>query len=235
MPPQYPHICAKALSDGNSVVKLDQIMGCKNWAMIIIRDIGMLDDWKKERIAQNLLYSEELGCQGNAIEHRLCDGIQKTRSILSQLGRPGTSPERASTEVDFKETDIQIITHLYALSTRVYLHVVVFGQNCESLLLQEKVAQSIAAFRNLPNPKLLRSLVWPVCITGCMATTDEQQRFLRGICRSLTRKGCTFGTLLSALDVMEKCWEIRKEEGNGPKDCDWLTAMERLGNRVLLV
>jgi C6 transcription factor Pro1 len=235
MPPQYPHICADALSDGNSVIQLDQIIGCENWVMLIIRDIGVLDGWKKTRIAQNFPYIEELGIRANAIEHRLYDGIQRSISVLSQFGPSTASQELLSGGVDFKNINIHIVTHLYALSTRVYIHVIIHGPDCGSLPLQERVAQSIAAFHNLPDPKLLRSLVWPFCITGCMATSDEQQQFLTDICHSVTTNGGGVGTLKSALDVMEKCWEMRKEEGIKSQGCDWLRAMERLGNKVLLV
>jgi hypothetical protein len=43
--------------------------------------------------------------------------------------------------------------------------------------IQNSVSNTLEAFRVLPDPTLLRNLVWPFCIIGCMASKKNEEFF----------------------------------------------------------
>lgn len=45
--PQYADTWAAALGDVDSKVQLQHLMGYENWTMIVIREIAVLEDWKR--------------------------------------------------------------------------------------------------------------------------------------------------------------------------------------------
>ena len=94
------------------------------------------------------------------------------------------------------------------------------------------VAFSMAALGELTNKDLVRNLLWPVCIAGCMAT-GEHEPCWRDLLSNVSRDRWSFSYPSKVLTIMEECWRLRKckpETG-----VDWRTAMESLNIRVLLV
>jgi hypothetical protein len=82
---------------------------------------------------------------------------------------------------------------------------------------------------------LLRNLVWPFCITGCMASKKNEEFF--NIAMKMAARegeGCP-GNLWKAWDIVKECWRMREERMEGGSGIDWFDAMENLGFQVLLV
>jgi hypothetical protein len=205
-----PSTMYPCLGSGRGNIQLEKVMGCENWAMLIILDIAILNE-RKETLAKTGQFSlRQLEHQGGEIEQRLAEGLAIN----------------AVKEHDVK--DIQTVTHIFACSALVYLHVVVSGANPQLSTVKSAVGRTIEAFRSLPDPGLIRYLIWPFCITACMAT-EEHQSFFTEI--SIPK----FGMSLRAMEIVHECWRLRDCRTSGADLVDWSMAMRSLGHHIILV
>ncbi|KFY06751.1 hypothetical protein V492_07782 [Pseudogymnoascus sp. VKM F-4246] len=213
-------------------VFLDRIMGCENWAMLLIMDISFLDDWKQNLQISAQLSMRELVTRATRIERRLEDGIRDNSTRLNQLTNHSI-PSNPGTGTQEPTHLILLITRIFACSALVYLNVVVSGAYPETPEIRENVSRTIEAFRALPGIEVINNLTWAYCIVGCMAI-EEEKMFFRGLAVSSAGDAPTFGNLSTALAIMEECWRLRREEERR-QPVDWRTAMNSLEMSVLLV
>lgn len=218
MKPSYSCNCLRL---GQGYINLDKLMGCENWTMCIISDIAMLNQSKETSHKEttqndNKLSMHQLAVQGAEIEQRLEEGLEKS-----------------ATE-GLKSKDVHNITRIFACAALVYLHVVVSGPDPHLPKIQSAVSRTIKAFQSLPDPAVMRNLVWPFCIAGCMAV-EEQKLFFRRMEPTTSSPLPRFGISCKALAIVEECWRLRKFTILGANYVDWNTAMESLRLSVLLV
>lgn len=199
-------------------IHLENFTGCRNWAMIFIFEISLLDRWKKEAEEAGRLSIVELTRRGCDIEERLRERLADAET------NPSMRVFRTPSALIYETTKI------FALSAMTYLHVVMSGACPELPEIRESVSETVDALQGLTDPKLLRSLVWPFCISGCLAL-DGQQGIFRSLVSAAQITKSTVGTCLEALKIMEECWEIRK---SSPCNFDWVSIMNKRGHYVLL-
>jgi hypothetical protein len=202
-------------------IHLESLTGCRNWAMTFIFEISLLDKWKKEGEKANKLSITELTRRGANIEERLRERIANT-DISIRASSSNTSRISASTCTE--------ITEIFALTAITYLHVVISGAYPELPEITESVSKTIASFQRLTDPKLLGSLVWPFCVSGCLAL-DRQHTIFRELVSAAEITPSTIGTCLEAFKIVEECWEMRKSRSF---NCDWVSVMNKWGHYVLL-
>jgi hypothetical protein len=231
--PQYADICAAALGDVDSKVQLQNLMGCENWAMTIIREIAVLEDWKRETASDGVVSLRELVRRASDIKQRLESGIARLTERLSQVSNVYGAYVKNSLDMCSKDLVVSSITHVFACAAQVYLSAIVSGPKPNLPEMRGNVARTLAALNALPGAKLIRNVVWPFCIAGCMAAHDQEPKF-RDLASAVKIDKHTFGTSWRALEVMETCWMMRRspETENGT---DWFTAMKKLGVHILLV
>lgn len=184
-------------------------MGCENWVMLNILDIAILNDRKKTIVNEGKLALDEHEAQRAAIERRLEERLRKN------------APKEHESE------DVKIVTNIFACSALIYLHVIVSGANPELDNIRSAVGRTINAFRKLPDPELFRYLIWPICITACMATEEYHDFFTKMAIPE-------FGMSLRAMEMIQECWRLRKSRTSETDLIDWNTAMQSLGIHVLL-
>ncbi|OBT39050.1 hypothetical protein VE00_10879 [Pseudogymnoascus sp. WSF 3629] len=201
-------------------IKLADLIGCSNWAIVFIFEISSLDKWQKEEEDAQRLSFIELTKRGRQIEERLLSRLARIENDLSKR-----APVDAHLRPEFIKTDI---TRIFALSAITYAHVVISGAYPDIPEIKRSVSKTIDALRSLPDPKLLQHVVWPYCISGCLATDEQQQAFRELV----TLPRITHGTCLEALSLMEECWRLRKTESSSH---DWASIMERRGQYILLI
>ena len=78
---------------------------------------------------------------------------------------------------------------------------------------------------------MLRTMVWPFCVAGCLAGAEMEDRF-RAKGRSLQPRSI-FGTVHKALEIMESVWLQR--DGEGKMDCTLAQCFGSGGQLILLV
>jgi hypothetical protein len=77
----------------------------------------------------------------------------------------------------------QVVSSIFALSAITYLHTVVSGAYPDLNEIQQSVFRTMKVLVNLPDPGLLRYIVWLFCVTGCLASKEIQGE-LRQLARS---------------------------------------------------
>ncbi|KAF4181178.1 hypothetical protein CNMCM7927_000744 [Aspergillus lentulus] len=209
----------------NPCISLESIMGCSNSVMGLIFEISSLDRWKEESQAVRKLSIIDLAERGRQIEERL------RQELVNIDTPPETGPSLLNRSKVHSIPADPDVNRLFALSALIYLHVVISGAHPELPEIADAVSQVIAVFKRLWDPRLLQSvLVWPFCVSGCLAL-EEQQNFFRAIFSAAEITESTVGACFEAFRIMEKCWEARK---SGPFNCDWASIMKQQGYYVLL-
>jgi len=209
----------------NDQGRLKNMLGCEDWAMNTILDIAVLREWKTRMHKSGTLSLRELTRRADILEERLNEGL-------------ATLASRQSMSRSAKERQQDIITTIYVNGSLVFLHVVVSGFYPNLSEIRKSVLQTLdalEAMRNRSATNLKTNIPsWPFCVAGCLALETEYSRF-----RALLpphRKG-THPLVMTkwTLEIIEQCWKIRSTQSEGEESCDWVTAMNQLGTRLLLV
>ncbi|KAH7400118.1 fungal-specific transcription factor domain-containing protein [Cadophora sp. MPI-SDFR-AT-0126] len=205
-------------------IRLDRLMGCKNWAMIAIRETTDLETWKIDMQTRGTLDISMLYRKGATIESRLTNGLNS----LKQSANDRTYIDQMS----------DLVTEVYALSAHIHLSVVLWGNSPRTPLVRLTVASCLAAIEALPQHLIVRT-AFPFCVAGCMAS-DEQKDSFRTILEGAEAAGYPLGMLWNSLDVMEEFWTMREKNPDttpftGNSGCPWAIAMDRMGTKSLLI
>lgn len=209
-------------------ITMERMMGCQNSVMALIFEITVLDKWKSESQAIHKLSIVDLAKRGLQVEQRL-------RQELANLNSTQSSPQPSN---HIYPTPSHIIaTKAYALAAIIYLHVVISRPCRELPEIAGPVSDTIALFQSTQaSPKLLLNILWPLCVTGCMAI-ESQQSFFRHLAALFAQKTTgdvsllATGTFLEAMKIIEQCWRTRETI---PFDCDWASIMDQSACYVLL-
>lgn len=215
-------------------IQLDKIMGCENWVMILIFRISSLSAWKSTQQKEGCLSLRDLAARGADIERELNEGLVMNEE---KIGQPIFKPASSLCQrlgVPQSKTNF-VLTRIFACAALTYLHTTISGPHPNLPEIKDSVEKSFAAFHLLPTPVLLRNLVWPFTVTGCLAGKEREQFFEMAMETVKTEgEGCP-GNLWKAWDVVQECWRLREAQEDSSKGVDWVNAMDSLGYRVLLV
>lgn len=205
-------------------INLESITRCRNWAIIVIFEISLLDRWKREAEKAQKLSIVELAKCGGQIEERL---RERLADIENKPSIGFSSENNSRTSLAFTYTEV---TKIFAFAAMTYLHVVMSGAYPELPEIIESVSKTIDPFQRLSDKRLLRNLVWPFCISGCLAL-DGQHDIFRDLVSAAEITQSTTGTCFEALKIVEECWDTRKTH---LCNCDWYSVMKKWGYYVLL-
>ena len=206
-------------------IDLAGLFGCTNDVMALILQIVLLDNWKKEAEVTRQLSMVELVKRGSKVEERLREKIEELESIATTefVSLLDSDHARSASQIE--------ISRIFALSALTYLHVVMSGAHPQLPEIAENVSRTIVALQHLTDPKLLRSLVWPFCVTGCLAQ-EEQHSLIRDLVSKAEITSLTIGTCFKAFEIIQECWEVRR---TCVYNSDWVFVMNKWGHNVLLV
>lgn len=210
----------------NGSLDLEELTGCQNWVIVSMLKVHSLSHWKGELGINKSLSISQLVERGNEIEAFV-------RGRLKEELTEDISLANGSSEVDRGEalsSTRRTITEIYAWSTLTYLHTIVSGANPHIPEIQESVLRTVEIFETLNDARLLRHLVWPFCISGCLAT-EEQQGVFRTLISNIRMSNSAVGTCLTAFQLMEECW---KRRAVGEENYDWVSAMNSIGILAIL-
>lgn len=202
-------------------VRLDHIMGCRNWAMVAIKKISDLETWKKEMQSSRSLSIPTLSRKAAELEAGLHDGLESLTKDHETLNT--------------YEQECNLVTELYALSALTYLAVVVSGNSHLLAEVRSSVARTLKALKALP-PRLLIRVSWAYCVAGCMVDESDKEHFRR-LLLDAHAAGHMLGTLWNGLEIMEEFWRLREdvEFMQSANKCAWALAMDSLGAKILLI
>jgi len=194
------------------LMQLDELLGCRNWAMLTILEVGKLDRWKRQEQEHNRLSLKTLARRSLAIEDMVTDELQRSPT---------------------PETLGDLITHIYAASITTYLHTVVSGLNPNLVEVQDSVSATILLLEKLPDLQAVVSIIWPLALTGCMALPRHRE-FFRVTLRSYSSTWSSLRKYDGVVEVLEQAWK-KQELKTAESSINWEDLMDFHGIPVLLI
>ena len=185
----------------------------------------MLEEWKKEAQGAHKLSLVDLVKRGDQIKEHI------RQELVAIENTPSGGPLLYNPSTIFQTPAPLEISKIFAYSAITYLHVVISGAYPELPEIAESVSETIDAFKSLRDPRLLRSVVWPFCITGCLALEKHQGLFGDLVSKANVTQ-LTTATCFTAYRIMEECWKARITCSDA---CDWTVLMNKHGHCVLLI
>ena len=206
-----------------SLIDLSSLTGCSNWVMIDIMEITRLEeDWRRARESAHSQTIVELDQRARALETQLEVG-------LANIWKKGVS-------VTPDERDRNDVTEIFGIAALIYLCIINGDSTKSKFKMTGYFKRSISALNSL-SPGRLRSVPWPFCVAGCLATTENQKNSFRRILKSAIKARIPLGVALNSLEIMERWWEMRQGENDshGRGLVCWRAAMDSLNSRILLI
>lgn len=144
---------------------------------------------------------------------------------------------------------------IWGFAVRIYLMVVMSGWQPANTIIRSSVEQVITLLEELPRTECRRGLSWPYAIAGCLAEPDQQHRFTELVFAQYSQSNTTnsdeklaftrgvdvaaglakFGTMMTALGIMRKVWEMRRNRTSDVRNWDLGWCLRCLGSTALLV
>ncbi|KAF3762276.1 hypothetical protein M406DRAFT_264737 [Cryphonectria parasitica EP155] len=239
---EYHHDLLCSIDDGVAKPRIDleAVVGCQNWVLLHIGEIAKLDAWKQQckqardfdvlefvRRATAIKDSLE-ACLTRLDADQVMLPIENGESLLDVLN-PGYCQQQPNTPTTSEKSSLA--TRVWAHAAHIYLLVVMSGWQPASSAVRYHVGRIIELLTHqVSPPALLRTMVWPFCVAGCLAE-PAQEVHLRGIAEAL-QPPSVFGTVRKALEIMEGVW--RNRDGD-VANRDLATCFRSQGDLVLLV
>ena len=214
-------------------IDLAGVAGIANAVVLQISKIASLNAWKIERkttdsldiislASQALVIKAALEAEISRIENTMDVGAKDDNS-LSNIFRPRSDTVLASI------ASIDVVTRIWAHAALLYLHVVVSGWQPTYVDVRHHITriQDILLHHDVV---LLRAIVWPLVVAGCLASHDQESDFRAIVQKAQPSK--VYGTVHKALAIMEDTWQHRTQ---WTVDWDLATCFGSQAELVLLV
>lgn len=225
------------------LLNLEDFIGCQNWVLRAIAEISALDQWKKQAKRAGVLDVMDLVRRASTIQSDLQAGTVNLERFAS--GTQALAPlspyqpleiilakSRITNGLSASQlVDQSIVSQIWADAAQVYLTTVLSGWQPRNVQLRNHVAHAIDLLSTIENTSWLRALAWPICVTGCFAT-EEQETAFRNVANA-SGGLAMFGTMRDALAIMEKVWSVR--DHLDADTWDVASCLRILGHSVLLV
>ncbi|KAJ5901768.1 fungal-specific transcription factor domain-containing protein [Penicillium taxi] len=190
--------------DEEPQIRLEDIMGCQNWAMVAVAKISALDAWKKHQKAIAALDMMELVLRATAIKSMLMTNLTRAEATPS-TDSPWDIFTPCNGQASMLATQSLLVTRIWAHAAALYLLIVVLGWQPSSSEIRHHVTCIIQQLmQRTLSWAVLRTIAWPFCVAGCLAAPDQESLF-RSIVEGLQPPGL-LGPLQTALQIMEDAW-----------------------------
>jgi hypothetical protein len=186
-----------------SQTKLEEIMGCKNWAMLQIGRIAALHEHKTQALFEGQFDSTEFEEVASNISREIECGL--AQEALEGFNISEWNFETTSNAMSDPPTPVtQIFTYMASL----YLHLVTHGfQKME--VLDTTISEAMRTLRTHIPKHLLPTLVSTIYIIGSDAREEDEQ-FFRDIFSSPPLLDPLLKNRGRILQMLEEIWRRRK-------------------------
>jgi hypothetical protein len=215
-------------------IQLDRVMGCRNWAMISIREISGLEAWRNEMLSG--LKDPVLTGQPSGIDKLIVPLLTgKSSDIEARLQRGFSSIPTKMDGLTKHDRETELVTNIFGISAAIYLAIVVSGSFGRLPEVQQDVLRALDAMKALPKHLLMR-VSWPFCVAGCMAERSMREDF-KELLSETKVEGHPMGQLWNASDLMEEIWTVRESivPGKCIDGCPWALAMKSADMKSFLI
>lgn len=230
-----PHTGAYIESSSPNLSMLP-IMGCENHIVRAIAEISSLYQWKQIQTNSGRLSIPLLVQKGLEIEKSLSESSPLFGSD-EYLTSP---PSNAYSSLEAREIyqRRRLTNQIFRASAKVYLHTVLSGDHPSSPEISAAVTETIDCLRRVPQANnallsrsVIRSVVFGICICGCLTDDPGQQKFLRELLEQ--QEAELVGNVVAVRRLMEDVW-ARRAAGNKGSSVNWREVMCE-GGMLLLV
>lgn len=240
--PQFLHIyrdlfgtpMASIDSDDPDVSMMD-VMGCSATGFLSLAEIANLAHWKEEQRKLGKLSYPLLVERGRDIETRFLNSRNFEPGDVSYVA--GASAELLMTPdgVEFRR---RLVSNVFRASAKVYLHSVISGGFPETPEIASGVQETINCLKAVPGYSdasrvVVRSVVFSICIAGCMTDNPTQQQFFLDQLQALGKEAEVLGNCSQARKLMQQVWAKRQQTGGG--EVQWRESMFESGPGILLL
>lgn len=211
---------SESMTDTRQLLQMMSYTGCQGWILLVIGEISALDAWNRSEERQNGdCREEELGQRSKELEEQLQQGLKDMREPTNPLCNTSPADKHA------------VVAMVWLHAAKIYLSVVKNGWQPTNDSIRNDVESVLTLLGQLIPEICLRSLIWPLCVAGFLATADQDQAF-RGLLSTMGPLHA-FGAAKVALGLLERVWELRYQ----PQGAAWGIAdcFEAGGNKVLLI
>jgi len=214
-------------------IDLTAVAGISNTVIQQISEIAYLNAWKTERKKTDSLDIMSLAARAAVIKAKLEAEISRIEntmdvgaaddSLLFHTYRPHSDTPSTSA------ASINMVTCIWAHAALLYLHIVVSGWQPTNVEVGYHVTciQDVLLHHDVA---LLRTIVWPLVVAGCLATHEQESVFRAIVQKAQPSK--VYGTVHKAFAIMESAWQRRS---TWTVDWDLATCFRNQDELVLLV
>ncbi|KAF2691248.1 hypothetical protein K458DRAFT_438898 [Lentithecium fluviatile CBS 122367] len=205
---EYHQSLLGSSEDGNEpLVNLDAVVGLKSEILLHIGAISALEAWKQRCKAAGNLDVVELVHRATVIKESLLADLMWLET------NPKTHSRGTASFLDVfppSPDHISLVSRVWAHAALMYLSIVVSGWQPASGDVRYHVSQIVDLLKLQASPALLRTMVWPFCVAGCLAEPAQEACFRRMV--RVLQPASIFGTLHKALEIMENVWRVRDKD-----------------------
>jgi len=208
-----------------SAIQLENIMGCKNWAILQLGRISALHENRTEALRQGCFNTAEFEFRADVIRQALRSGLAE--DSLSALDI-SSSPHFATPNIS--NPDIYIITRLFTLAALILLHLVVHGYQLQAQEMRSLIVDAMAILRTRMPAYLMHAIICPLFIVGTVVNGDEKH-FFRHTFLSLPILDPSLEHRSKILPALEEIWQMR----DTTPTWSWQDTTRSTGGNLLLV
>lgn len=164
------------------------------------------------------------------------NGVYSSAYGSSAGGGGGGGVGHGASEVELRR---RLTNDIFRASARVYLHTVLSGDYPSCPEIVAAVTDVIEALRRVPldralvSRSVLRSVVFGICISGCLTDSQDQRRFLMHLLDTQQRE--TVGNVAEVKRLMQQVWQRRDSEGGLGQPVNWRDVMRESQRELLLL
>nr|AGO59048.1 PtaR3 [Pestalotiopsis fici] len=210
--------------DAASQVKLENIMGCKNWLMCQIGRIAALQGHRRQDGWTSQRHGIKLHSIAADIKSEIESGM--AREALESLNIQTSD----SCGINNSSTNsVTLTTRMFAFMAIIHLHLVT--HDFERLdNLRETIADAIRLLQSQVPCSMIPVIVAPLFIIGCVAAQGDEQSLFRASLASDTSQHRLYRHRKDVLSALEEIWSKRQTS----TDYTWNDVLDMGQHKYLL-
>ncbi|KZT29974.1 hypothetical protein NEOLEDRAFT_1056025 [Neolentinus lepideus HHB14362 ss-1] len=219
-------------TDADPDLSMLRPMGCDNETFLALAEVSNLAWWKDNQQKYNRLSVIELIGNGRQIEDKYL-----RRNAPPPAGTKAHDPHR-------------LTSNIFRASARLYLHSILAGDYPACKEISEAVDDTVRCLKAIPTDgnlrrSIVRSVVFSICICGCLTDDAEHRHYLLERLREQERVSdigncgavkSVMQTVWDRRDAMLRQWEsVRGGAKAQPPPVNWREVMQESNQGLLLL
>jgi hypothetical protein len=215
---------------------------CSQQVLEYISEINGLARWKRLEVKAERLSVKELAQKAYDIEQRLladgalCEPEESVPERTPACCNLGHSIEVGSggqlSQCGYHINLASKTTALFRQAALIYMYTIQSGTRPRVGEIKACVAQAVKLLKICAEAQLLKYVIWPLCVTGCVmgCETDEEREariWINMTLEALTRQASETASQVEIWSAIRKSWRVLDRVG--ASECNLLELMKEIG------